>query len=108
MRDEIPTNNPTEPESAIVNLDSTDGQGGTHWTTYWINDGAVYYFDSYGNLEPTLEWKQYFGRRCRDVYYNTNKLQTYNSIICGHLCFLFLWSISENYKNVRPRREHGQ
>lgn len=100
MRDNIPSTPPKRLECSIINMASTDdGTNGTHWTAYWLNGKNVYYFDSYGHLEPPLEWKRYFGAH-RTVLYNTNHFQTMekDSVICGHLCFLFLWTMSEQYK----------
>lgn len=104
MRDEIPHNGPKQIECSIINMaTSDDGSGGTHWTAYWIDGNKVHYFDSYGNLEPPIEWKIYFGFQ-RRIFYNTDQFQSINSrkksVICGHLCFLFLLMISEHYKKV--------
>lgn len=102
MRDEVPITPPRNVECSIINMaSSTDGTNGTHWTAYWLNGENVHYFDSYANLEPPLEWKRYFGTQ-RTVFYNTDQFQTIETptIICGHLCFLFLWMISEQYKSV--------
>ena len=104
MRNEIPQTKPNRVECSIINMASTnDGSNGTHWTSYWLDGNKVYYFDSYGNLEPPIKWKAYFGLN-RTVLYNTNRFQIIDdekeSVICGHLCFLYLWAISEYYKKV--------
>lgn len=75
-------------ESAIINLDKATGPG-THWVCYKKRDNSVYYFDSYGNLRPPVELTRYFGPNV-DVYYNYERKQTINTVICGHLCLEFL------------------
>ena len=100
MHDEVPRHgSPNVVESAILNLDSSEGPG-THWTAYFVWKSNVYYFDAFGMLPPPMEWVKYFGKY-RTIYYNTTSLQPYNSIICGHLAFLFLWTMSEEYKNAQ-------
>lgn len=86
MRDTLPSA-PKENESAIVNLDSSFGNG-THWVCYKKVKDIVYYFDSFGNLKPPRELLQYFGN-C-DIYYNYERKQNFNSVVCGHLCLQFL------------------
>jgi hypothetical protein len=86
MRDRLPEK-PNIYESAIVNLDTSLGEG-THWVCYKKIKNKVYYFDSFGNLKPPLELQRYFGD-C-DIYYNYSRKQSYNSVICGHLCLQFL------------------
>ena len=79
--------NPRKYESAIVNLDS-GSRNGTHWVCFKKVDKKVYYYDSFGSLPPPPELKQYFSD-C-EIYYNYNREQNYNSVICGHLCLKFL------------------
>lgn len=88
MRDDLPKSKPWRNESAIINLDSKENQG-THWTCYRKRANKVYYFDSFGNLQPPIELKRYL-RGC-DIFYNFNREQNYNTNICGHLCLNFLY-----------------
>lgn len=89
MRNELPvTMKPWKNESAIVNLDSKENAG-THWVCYRKRGTKVYYFDSFGNLQPPVELKRYF-RGC-EIYYNYHQEQDYNTNICGHLCLRFLY-----------------
>jgi hypothetical protein len=87
MRDALPSPPPNEHESAIVNLDSSFGSG-THWVCYKKVKDKVYYFDSFGNLKPPREMLRYFGN-C-DIYYNYKRRQSFDSVVCGHLCLQFL------------------
>lgn len=75
-------------ETAIVNLDNTTGPG-THWVCYKKLNDIVYYFDSFGNLPPPLELQKYFSGVKR-IMYNYDRLQNFNSSVCGHLCLDFL------------------
>lgn len=90
MRDALPAK-PKVDESAIVNLDSSTGDG-THWVCYRKSGKTVHYFDSFGNLKPPLELLRYFGD-CQ-IYYNYRRVQKFDSVVCGHLCLKFLSSNS--------------
>ena len=89
MRDALP-DRPKTNESAIINLDSTLGSG-THWVCYKKVGKNVYYFDSFGNLKPPRELMRYFSG-C-DIYYNYRREQSFNSVVCGHLCLEFLSNV---------------
>ena len=89
MRDTLP-DRPKTNESAIINLDSTMGNG-THWVCYRKYGKKVYYFDSFGNLKPPHELMRYFSD-C-DIYYNYRREQSFNSVVCGHLCLKFLSNV---------------
>ena len=87
MRDSLP-NRVRSVESGIVNLDTSTGSG-THWVAYYKNKGFKVYFDSFGNLPPPKEIVQYLG--IKNLQYNYDKLQAFNSFNCGHLCLEFLY-----------------
>lgn len=87
MRDKLPKR-PLTNETAIVNLDNETGPG-THWVCYIKRGNNVQYFDSFGNLRPPKELLDYFGKEAR-VFYNYNTYQSFDSVVCGHLCILFL------------------
>lgn len=90
MRNALPKN-AWKKECGIINMDDKDGPG-THWTAYIKNGNDAYYFDSFGDLSPPLELKQYL--RGSRIQYNYNRYQQPNSFVCGHLCLEYL------YKNV--------
>lgn len=79
-------------ECGVINLDGEEGPG-THWVSYNKIDDECYYFDSFGDLQPFEEFKKYVGENCK-IYYNYKQQQTYNTVICGHLCLKFLLSMS--------------
>lgn len=82
-------------ETGIINLDDKDGPG-THWVAYRKLNKDIEYFDSFGNLRPPLEVIQYLtnGDKSSRIKYNHNRLQSFNTNVCGHLCLNFL------YKNL--------
>jgi hypothetical protein len=86
MKDELPLK-AYKNECGILNLDESKGNG-THWVCYRKANEIVQYFDSFGNLPPPLEFISYV-KNC-EVYYNRNCFQNNDSVICGHLCLLFL------------------
>jgi hypothetical protein len=86
MRDNLPEK-PYVNESAIVNLDSSNGPG-THWVAYKKRRKLVKYFDSFGDLAPPSEIVKYF-KGC-DITFNHDRYQKFNTWNCGHLCIKFL------------------
>lgn len=91
MRDCLPKK-PLYKECGIINLD-INANPGTHWTAYIKNGRKTIYFDPFGNLKPCIEFINYIS--CpKNIFYNYNNYQKYDTIICGHLCLEFL------YKNV--------
>ena len=87
MRNDLPVNGPHYRESAIVNLDDAKGSG-THWVAYRKMGNTVYYFDSFGDLQPPLDLMRYFN--VPEVKYNYKRFQDFNTYWCGHLCLKFL------------------
>lgn len=84
----MPKRGPRKYESAIVNLDDKSGPG-THWVAYKKRGNEVIYFDSFGNLHPPEDLMNYLGDGSR-VEYNHESYQSYDTVICGHLCLKFL------------------
>lgn len=87
MRDTLPKK-PHINESAVINLDSELGRG-THWVCYKKRNKMVFYFDSFGNLRPPVELVNYLGPAV-NIEYNYERKQSFDSVICGHLCLEFL------------------
>lgn len=90
MRDGLPGSALVN-ESAIVNLDSKFGHG-THWVCYKKRGNRVLYFDSFGDLRPPPELVRYLGPSA-DIEYNYERKQSFDSVICGHLCLEFLTDV---------------
>ena len=92
MRDRLPKRIHKN-ETGIVNLDDYVGRG-SHWTSYIKKYNYVKYFDSMGNLKPPIEVIKYLKTdpRVKDIYYNSSRYQSVNSLNCGHLCLMFLYT----------------
>jgi hypothetical protein len=88
MRDSLPKK-PHKIEKGVINLDSKYGDG-THWVCYKKYGNIVNYYDSYGNLPPPVEFKNYM--KHKNIFYNRSRNQDDNTIICGHLCLVNLLS----------------
>lgn len=93
MRDDLPRSKPKRYECMVVNHDSIKNSG-THWSCFVKINNDAFYFDSFGKLPPPLEIVDYLGSDCR-IYYNSKQYQKFNTIICGHLCFQFLYEFFE-------------
>ena len=87
MRNALPSNGCLYKESAIINLDDKDGPG-THWVAYRKNGNNVFYFDSFGDLRPPQDLINYL--KVKEIKYNYERYQQFNTYICGHLCLKFL------------------
>lgn len=90
MRDSLPKT-PNKHECGIVNLDSKFGTG-THWVSYKKSENKINYFDSFGNLHPPYELVKYFGPSAK-ITYNYERIQSFDSVVCGHLCLKFLCNV---------------
>ena len=84
LRDTLPTT-PKKKECGILNLDDTAGSG-THWFAWYKNGTEKKYFDSYG-LQPPNELVDYLHS---PILYNTERVQPYDQVFCGHLCLYVL------------------
>lgn len=89
MRDNLPNEMPWKNECMVVNHDSIKNIG-THWTCFVKRGENAYYFDSFGKLPPPLEIVEYLGSVCK-IFYNSKQYQSFDTIICGHLCMHFLY-----------------
>jgi len=89
-RNDLP-NKPHRKECGILNLDNLMGNG-THWVAWYKNENKKYYFDSFG-LHPPLEIIKYLKA---PVFYNTERVQKFGTVICGHLCLYWLKEMSKH------------
>ena len=96
MRNDLPTG-AWKTECGIANLDGLSGRG-THWVCWYKRDKQKYYFDSFG-VQPPEELIQYL---TSPIFYNTERIQPDNQVVCGHLCLFVLHRLSrgENYQKV--------
>lgn len=81
-RDRIPTNLKQFPSGLIVNTDPKD-RPGRHWLAFYFeSEDNVEFLDSYGHAP------EYFGFRA--TLYNTKRLQSSTSDVCGQYCLYYL------------------
>jgi len=88
MRDELRGRRRKQIECGILNL-NTSAQPGSHWVAYFVKNSKAVYFDSFGNLPPPPELIKYLGKTTL-IAYNHKQIQPFNSVICGHLCIVFI------------------
>jgi len=88
-RNDLP-DKPRKKECGILNLDDLMGNG-THWVAWYKNGNKKYYFDSF-RLHPPLEIMKYLKP---PIFYNTERVQEFGTIICGHLCLYWLKEMSK-------------
>jgi hypothetical protein len=79
-------------EKGIINTEGVKKGPGKHWVCYSKRGDEILYYDSYGNLRPSLKTIEYFksGGKNIKIKYNYSRDQPDNTNICGHLCLLFL------------------
>lgn len=86
-------------KAGILNLAKYTEEG-THWTAWYKHKkNRICYFDSFGDLPPPSEFLK-FAANC-EIYYNVDREQSYNSVICGqlYLCFLFQEHVMSDMKH---------
>ena len=83
MKDQLPEK--LKRGSYIINLQSANEGGGTHWCAFYKTDNFSYYYDSYGFIAP-LEVQN----KIKPYMYNDNEIQDINSTACGYYCLAFV------------------
>ena len=91
LRDELPKK-PRRNECGIMNLDDSSGDG-THYIAWFKKGNQKYYFDGYG-IQPAIEMINYLKQ---PIYYNTERIQPDNTVVCGHLGVFVLKKLDEGY-----------
>lgn len=82
-------NKPLINEMVILNLAKSNEEG-THWTAYVKRSNIVHFYNSFGAIRPPIELVKYL-IKCK-IYYNYEREQEYNTVICGQLCLCFLFT----------------
>lgn len=84
----------------IINLDNSNGQGGTHWVALYIDNKNACYFDSFGE-EPPLQVIRFCSGM--NLIFSDFIIQNINQIACGYYCLAFLHYMNfvSNNKNIR-------
>ena len=71
----------------MINLDGYYDIG-THWIALYVNNETVTYFDSFEIEYIPKEVKTFIGNR--NIISNIYRIQSYDSIMCGHFCIGFI------------------
>ena len=79
MKDQLPDK--LERGSYIVNLQSSNDGGGTHWVCLYYTPNFSYYYDSFGFVPP-LEIQN----KIIPYIYNDMEIQDIDSTACGFYC----------------------
>lgn len=71
----------------IINLDPCNKPG-----SHWVVLGCGEFFDSYGHPPIRHTIMKYLEETCtkKTWWYNTERLQKYNSRVCGHYCIFYV------------------
>ena len=82
----------------IVNLGDSN-TGGTHWTSFIINDKIATYFDSFGLIPPQsiVKFIKRYNKHLR-IIYSIDQIQDYNSVLCGWFCVYYLYFFNVLHK----------
>ena len=86
----------------VISLDEYSDIG-THWTSLYVNNKTVIYFDSFGIEHIPKEVKKFIGNR--NIITNIYRIQNYDSIMCGYFCigfidYMFKSKSLTNYTNL--------
>ncbi len=81
--------------SLIVNTNPST-KPGAHWVAIYVDSiGTLEYFDSYG-LQPTVTSISTYISKYKKWRYNSKRIQSPLSSVCGHYCIYFLIMRSYN------------
>ena len=67
----------------VINLNELKSIG-THWIDLYLDGNNIIHFDGFGVEHIPKEIKHFIGNT--NIITNIYKIQTYNSILCGHFC----------------------
>lgn len=84
----------TRPAALIVNTEN-HWQRGSHWIAMYVDGhGNGYYFDSFGRPPLIPEYVDSLHKNCRHYKWNSRRLQSEDSDVCGQFCMMFCRVIS--------------
>ena len=85
-RDNLP--NSIKNDAYVINLDEYRNIG-THWVALYVNNKTIIYFDSFGVEHIPKEIIKFIGNN-KKIITNINRIQAYDSIMCGYFCIGFI------------------
>ena len=82
----------------IINYQLRDGSyilnlGNQHWTCLYVKNRTGFYFDSFGEIYPTI-----IEEFCPNIYYSDDTIQSLHSKACGYYCLVFLYWMTNKFK----------
>ena len=88
----------------ITNTDNHE-RGGDHWNGFYIRDGVLYFFDSFGRSPRDMTLPHSYRDillNFKRVEYFNKQIQPFDSFTCGYYCihFLILFSMGLNFKHL--------
>ena len=86
--------------SFITNTDNHNLQG-THWTAWFVRDGVLSFFDSFGRSFSHPDFPDYYkkiAKQFKEVEYSTVQIQSLDSWTCGYFCMNFIYSKSLGFE----------
>ena len=92
--DRLPSHIGHYPAAFVANVDPHD-RPGSHWCAFYFDQNEHgEFFDSYGRKPGDVcsHFKQFLVNNSRFWTYNSQKLQSVTSNVCGHYCLYFLFN----------------
>ena len=86
IRDNLP--NSIKNGAYVINLDEYRNIG-THWVALYVNNKTIIYFNSFGVEHIPKEIIKFIGNN-KKIITNINRIQAYDSIMCGYFCIGFI------------------
>lgn len=95
--DELPKKNELIRPSLIIVNTAPSSHSGEHWCGFFFNSRSNKgeFFDSYGR-KPMAHFKRFIEQNSVSYIYNTKKLQSNFSSVCGQFTLLFLYFRCKN------------
>ena len=94
MRDQILALSPQEHECGIINLNSADNNTSGHWLTWFKSPQEKIAYSSFGDPNPQ-ELIDYLKPH---ILTSDIQIQNFGESICGELCILILYLLSNGKK----------
>ena len=77
----------------VINSDNSSGKG-KHWVAWYNGHEECFYFDSF-RVRPLPEVESVINKSNKQYYYNTYRIQDFDSNKCGYFCISFLENVHD-------------
>lgn len=87
----------------IIANTSLASQPGDHWTSFYFkaNSNRAEFFDSFGRRPTQHQFKTFLKHNCKSFIYNSKRIQSDFSSVCGHYSLIFLFFRCNNYSMTK-------